>query len=174
MPPFYTHKYTQLYDQYATNLDAEFSNILDNTPPNSKFKSKIFGEIAVFNIPLDSCDVQFHHTGSLCYLISALAICVVPTGITDMKTLFANKPDFLVARVSLWSDEDAIRDVIFINDEMPNCAHIKDVQSRLVKEALTQVPHHGLALSVDGYLDEDFPIQALLHLQRMLGCNPKS
>ncbi len=174
MEPFYTHKYTQLFEENATELDAVYTDILDNASPNSKFNIKGLGDIAVFDIPIESEAIQFHHNGSSCYLIRALAIWVVPDAETNMEALLAKKPDFLVVRASLWSDEDSIRDVTYINDELPNCAHIKAVENRLIKETLTQIPHHGQSATADGYIDEDFPISALLHVQRSLGCNPKA
>jgi len=173
LKPFYTHNYTMLYEEYATKLDPVFTDILDNAEPNSKYNSgNILGNLIVFDLPIESHDNEFHHIRSKCYLIRAVGICVATDPNITPKKLFAGKPDFFAARISLWSDEEAIRDVIFINNDLPNCSHIKSVNNRLIKEAVTAIPHPGHQLSVDGYLDEDFPISALLHVQRLLGCNP--
>lgn len=171
--PFYSHKYTMLFPEYGTELDAVFTDILDNAPSQAKcFEAEFLGSVAIFDLPVQSPNVEFHHNSSLCYLIRAVAVCVLPYPDCNITSLFAEGPDFLSARMSLWSDDDAIRDVVYINNKTPNCTQIPEVRTRLLKEALTRMPHHGQQIRADGYLDEDFPISALLHLQRALGCDP--
>lgn len=170
---FYSHNYTMLFPEYSTELDTVFTDILDNAPSNAThFEAEILGGVALFDLPVQSPNVEFHHNSSLCYLVRAVAVCVLPESDCKIASLFAKEPDFLAARMSLWSDDDAIRDVVYINKKTPNCTQISEVRTRLLKEALTKIPHHGQQLRADGYVDEDFPISALLHLQRALGCDP--
>lgn len=156
-------------------LDAVLQEILDECINGVTCNHMpIFGNVRAIEVPIKTPS-NFEYNGCTYNLYHAVLVSVLQNAsFTNPQNAFKAGADLIICEIAHWSDPDTVDFITYVNRGSAQMLKLKEVKERLIKDKLSQQSVHYGARRFDGWCDADFPIHALLHLQRMLAIHPST
>lgn len=170
----YKHRFLLLSSKPNDPLDAAADDILQQCTSGTGITNvPVFGDVCIAAMPIaGSINFEFH--GGTYFMHSAVIVAVGQLDpIHKADKLFRKGADLLVCEIQHYSVPDETETIVYLNKDMPNTSGIQVVKDRILKEKLMTRTVDYQARAVPRFCEIDFPIHASLHLQRMLGIDPR-
>lgn len=170
----YKHPYILISSKPNDPLDAAADEILQQCPSGAGITNvPVLGDVCVAAMPMNN-SINFEFHGGTYFMHSAAIVAVGQFDpVCHANALFQKGADLLVCETQHWSVPNQSETIVYLNKDMPNTSGIQVVRDRILKEKLMTPTVDYQARAVPGFCEADFPIHASLHLQRMLGIDPR-